>query len=138
MRPDICELAIIGVPFIKVYETLQTFKTPLGIESRDEFGNISNPEIKEYIKSYSPLDNINLELPYPNIFIYSNVYDTLVPYTQPLDYYNKIKEATIFKKGQREISIFIDNKFGHKQGSSVTNKIKSYSIIFDQLERYIS
>jgi hypothetical protein len=63
-----------------------------------------------------------------------------------------MKEARIFKEGineneinenglnliKREISIFIDNKFGHKQGSSVTNKIKSYSIIFDQLERYIS
>ena len=138
IRPDICELAIIGVPFIKVYETLQTFKTPLGTESRDEFGNVTNPAIKEYIKSYSPLDNIHLDLPYPNIFIYSNVYDTLVPYTQPLDYYNKIKEATVFKTNERKISIFIDNKFGHKQGSSVTNKIKMYSIIFDQLERYIS
>jgi oligopeptidase B len=144
MRPDICELAIIGVPFIKVHDTLKSFKTPLGMESRDEFGNVENTEMNKYILSYDPLHNINLELLYPNIFIYSNIYDTLVPYTQPLDYYNKMKEARIFKEGinnktiKREINIFIDNKFGHKQGSSITNKIKSYSIIFDQLERYIS
>ena len=146
IRPDICELAIIGVPFIKVVETLQNYKTPLGIESRDEFGNVTNPDIKKYIKSYAPLENINFELPYPNIFIYSNMHDTLVPYTQPLAYYNKMKDATIFKDGlmidntliKRDISIFIDNKYGHKQGSSSTTKIYLYSIIFDQLERYIS
>jgi len=138
MRPDICQLAIMGVPFVKVYDTLKSYKTPLGIESRDEFGNVTNDVMSKYIKEYDPYNNINLDLEYPNIVIYSNMYDTLVPYSQPYQYYNKIKEARIFKSGKREVNIFIDNKFGHKQGSSITNKIKTYSIIFDQLERYIS
>lgn len=137
MRPDLCELAILGVPFINILSTLSTYKTPLGIESRSEFGNITNNKMADYIKSYSPLDNIQYDLLYPNIFIYANFYDTLVPYKESLDYYNKMNECEVFKNKGREISLFIDNKFGHTQGSSIQSKIESFSIIFDQIFRYI-
>ena len=137
MRPELCELAILGVPFINILSTLSTYKTPLGIESQSEFGNITNHKMVEYIKSYSPLDNIQYDLLYPNIFIYANVYDTLVPYIESIEYYNKMNECEVFKNKGREISLFIDNKFGHTQGSSIQSKIESFSIIFDQLFRYI-
>ena len=134
MRPDICELAIIGVPFVTPIQTMMTHKTPLGLESRTEFGN---PETDlEKIQKYDPILNIDLDKPYPNIFIYTNYYDTLVPYKEPVAYYNKIKNAEVFKK-DKEISIFVDNKFGHTQGSSSESNMKSFAIIFDQLYRYI-
>ena len=74
MRPDLCELAILGVPFINILSTLSTYKTPLGMESRTEFGNVTDNKMVEYIKTYAPLDNIQYDLPYPNIFIYANIY----------------------------------------------------------------
>jgi oligopeptidase B len=138
MRPDLCELAILGVPFINMLSTLSTYKTPLGMESRSEFGNITNDKMADYIKSYSPMDNIQYDLLYPNIFIYANMYDTLVPYKESIEYYNKMTECDVFKHKKRNISLFIDNKFGHTQGSSATSKIESYSIIFDQLFSYIN
>ena len=137
MRPDLCELAILGVPFINVISTLSSYKTPLGVESRSEFGNITNNKMVDYIKSYSPLDNIQYDLLYPNIFIYANFYDTLVPYKESIEYYNKMNECKVFKNKGREISLFIDDKFGHTQGSSIQSKIESFSIIFDQIFRYI-
>jgi oligopeptidase B len=137
MRPDLCELAILGVPFINILSTLSTYKTPLGIESQSEFGNITDNKMNEYIKSYAPLEHIQYDLLYPNIFIYANTYDTLVPYKESLEYYNKMNECEVFKNKTREISLFIDNKFGHTQGSSIQSKIESFSIIFDQICRYI-
>jgi protease II len=137
MRPDICKLAILGVPFIDINYTLNNTKLPLGMESSYEYGNIKDTKIHKYIESYSPLNNINKSALYPNIFIYTNVYDTLVPFKGPLLYYNTIKEADVFKNKEKEISIFIDSKFGHTQGSSTQTKIESYAIIFDQITRYI-
>ena len=142
LRPDICEFAIIGVPFVSPIETMMTYKTPLGIESRSEFGDPTTPIELEKIKTYDPIRNIDLDKKYPNIFIYTNYYDTLVPYKEPLNYYNAMKEANVFKsnpnkENEKEIGIFIDKKFGHVQGSSMDSHVKSYAIIFDQLYRYI-
>ena len=46
------------------------------------------------MKRYSPQDNIDYKKrKYPNIFIYSNLNDTLVPYLEPFNYYLKIKRS---------------------------------------------
>jgi protease II len=125
MRPDICKLAILGVPFVMPKETMSNYKNPLGLESQSEFSDSSNID---------PIQNINLSLNYPNIFIYTNFYDTLVPYKEALNYYNAIKEAKVFKEKEREVNIYIDNKYGHVQGSSQESKRHIYSIIFGQLK----
>ena len=137
MRPDLCNLAILGVPFIDINYSLNNIKLPLGMETSSEYGNINDMKTHKYIDSYSPLKHINKSALYPNIFIYTNVHDTLVPYKGPLLYYNTIKEADVFKHKQKEISIMIDSQFGHTQGSSTQKKIESYAMIFDQLSRYI-
>ena len=137
MRPDLCEFAIIGVPFVSPIETMKTFKTPLGIESRTEFGNPNINSDLDKIKEYAPIQNIDLDKLYPNIFIYTNYYDTLVPYTEPLAYYNAIKKAKVFTNNVKEVNLFIDNKYGHTQGSSLDTRIDSYAVIFDQLYNII-
>ena len=125
MRPDICQFAILGVPFVMPRETMANYKNPLGLESRSEFAH----------SDIDPIENINLSHDYPNIFIYTNFYDTLVPYREPLRYYNAIKEAHVFK--EKKVNIYIDNKYGHTQGSSEESKVYIYSIIFDQLNQFI-
>jgi protease II len=128
MRPDICQLAILGVPFVMPIETMADYKNPLGLESRSEFSY-------KYANEIDPISNINLSHDYPNIFIYSNYYDTLVPYKEPLKYYNAMKEADVFK--EKDIHIYIDNKYGHTQGTSKKSKLHIYSIIMEQLDTYI-
>jgi hypothetical protein len=54
-----------------------------------------------------------------------------------LSYYNAIKKADVFKK-DKEVNIYIDNKYGHVQGSSNESEIHIFSIIFDQLNKYIN
>jgi protease II len=126
MRPDICKFAILGVPYVLPIKTMSTYKIPLGIESQSEFGD------PDFAKDIDPISNINLKHDYPNIFIYTNYYDTLVPYKESLAYYHAIKQADVFQ-GEKKINLYIDNKYGHTQGSSVDSKIHTYAIIFDQL-----
>jgi oligopeptidase B len=128
MRPDICQFAILGVPFVMPIETMSDYRNPLGLESRSEFSSL---------KEIDAIHNIDVSLNYPNIFIYTNYYDTLVPYKEPLNYYNAIKQARVFREKEREVNIYIDNKYGHTQGSSDESKAHSYSIIFDQLNKFI-
>ena len=116
---------------------LSVVLTLSGVNVTVEYGNITDMKTYKYIDSYSPLNHINKSALYPNIFIYTNVHDTLVPYKGPLLYYNTIKEADVFKHKQKEISIMIDPQFGHTQGSSTQKKIESYAMIFDKLTRYI-
>ena len=45
-------------PFVNPYDALQNFNDPLSKTEVSEWGDISNPKIKKYIKSYSPMQNI--------------------------------------------------------------------------------
>ncbi|WP_079117982.1 prolyl oligopeptidase family serine peptidase, partial [Streptococcus pneumoniae] len=45
-------------PFINPYDTLQNPNDPLSKTEIAEWGDIRDPEVKAYIKSYSPMQNI--------------------------------------------------------------------------------
>lgn len=136
-EPNICKLAILGVPFINVEESLKKYKNPLGFESHTEYGNPYIQKNLDYIRSYDPINNIKKDGLYPNIFIYSNLNDTLVSYKQPLMYYEKMKELSVFKKKISSIDIHIDFLYGHNQGSSLSEKSRSYAEIYSKVEEYL-
>ena len=137
MKPDICELAIMGVPFVTPLLTLGSYKNPLGFESHSEWGDPRNKNVHDYIKSYSPVDNIRQCANYPNIFIYANLNDTLTPYKETLMYYDKMKEVEVFKNNEKDINVYLNDKFGHNQGSSLNDSNYTFSLIFSALDKYI-
>lgn len=133
IEPDICNLAILGVPFITPILTMKSKHNPLGYESHSEFGNPHLTTHLSYIKSYAPLHNIKKNGSYPHIFIYSNLNDTLVPYKESILYYEQMKEVDVFKNKKRDLQLFIDPLFGHNQGSSKKDKLTSYARIIDMI-----
>jgi len=138
MKPDICKLAIMGVPFISPVITMSSPNNPLGFESHSEWGNPLKKPYRKYIQSYSPFQNLNANGDYPNMFIYSNLNDSLVPYKEPYLYYKKLKEnVTVFKDNKKDIHLYIDDKFGHNQGSSYKDDIYLFSLLFSMIEKYI-
>lgn len=136
-RPDLCKLAIMGVPFLTPLLTMGSPKNPLGFESHSEWGDPRNPANYENIKSYSPIENIQACKKYPNIFIYSNLNDTLTPYKETMKYYNLMKEVDVFKNKERDLLIFMDDKFGHKQGTKFNDHNYIYSLVFNMLNKYL-
>lgn len=137
MEPDLCKVALVGVPFVSPIETMKTYKTPLGIETQSELGNPNNKHTEKYLHSYAPLENIKPEGNYPNIFIYTNLNDTLVPYVEPLQYYNHMKNLEIYKSGKKNISLYIDFRFGHKQGTLLKDRSEHYALLFNYLLKYL-
>tara|TARA_B100000886_G_C20118078_1_gene364698 strand:- start:303 stop:575 length:273 start_codon:yes stop_codon:yes gene_type:complete len=69
------------------------------------------------MESYDPIKNINYKNDYPNIFIYSNINDSLVPYYHVLKYFNKIKNSSVFKVGKKLALLNIKLKYGHMQST---------------------
>lgn len=134
-EPSLFQLAILGVPFVDVIDTMTNDCQPLTTEEYEEWGNPSNAQLEKYMRSYSPIDNINLSSDYPNIYIYSNVEDSLVPYKSVLNYFEKIKEADVFKSGKKQIVLDIDDKYGHGQATeryeSMQEMAKMYAVILN-------
>ena len=118
MRPELFNLVIMGVPFLNVLSEMCNDKKPLTTEEYYEWGNPKEKKYFEYIKSYCPYTNINLKNEYPNIYIYSNIEDSLVDYKVPYNYYLKIRESEVFKNKSRNIFLNIKLKYGHKGSSN--------------------
>ena len=67
---------------------------------------------------YCPYNNIDLCKEYPNLYIYSNLVDSLVSYKVPYNYYIKIREADVYKSGKKNIYLNIKMKYGHSGSSN--------------------
>jgi len=133
--PSLFHLAILGGPFVDVIDSMTNDCQPLTTEEYEEWGNPKDKKIEAYMRSYSPADNINLSSDYPNLYIYSNVEDSLVPYKSVLNYFEKIKQADVFKSGKKQIVLDIDDKYGHGQASdryeSMQEMAKTYAVILN-------
>lgn len=137
MRPDLCSLVIMGVPFLTPIETMSSGKNPLGLETHSELGNINDKKMKEYIQSYSPIENINNCAKYPNIFIYANLNDTLTPYKETVQYVKKMENVDVFKNGSRDLLVYLDEKFGHKQGTKLCDKYYIFALVLSAMKKYL-
>ncbi len=78
-KPELFKAAIAHVPFVDILNTMLDENLPLTPGEFKEWGNPKDPEYFEYIKSYSPYDNIKAQQ-YPNIFITAGLSDPRVGY----------------------------------------------------------
>jgi oligopeptidase B len=90
MRPDLFKVAVVQVPFTDVINTMLDESLPLTVGEFQEWGN---PKIKseyEYMKSYSPYDNIQAKA-YPTILVRTSLNDSQVMYWEPAKYVAKLR-----------------------------------------------
>ncbi len=91
MKPELYKAAVADVPFVDVLNTMLDPSLPLTTMEYEEWGNPEDKEYYEYIKSYSPYDNIT-EKHYPDILITTSINDTRVAYWEPAKWHAKLKE----------------------------------------------
>ena len=95
---------------------------PLAYESHFEFGNPFDKKEREEIKKYSPYLQVDKEKEYPNIYIFSNLYDSKTPYIEGYSYYHKLKDCNVFKNNKKDLIYYLNNKYGHNQSSKHTDR----------------
>ena len=71
MKPDISCVAIAGVPFVDVINTMMDPSIPLTINEYEEWGNPNELHVFKYMAEYSPYENIK---PGVQVILYSLIY----------------------------------------------------------------
>ena len=79
MRPDLFKAVLSQVPFVDVLNTMLDASLPLTTSEYIEWGNPNEKAAYEYMKKYSPYDNIGKKN-YPATLVKVSVNDSQVPY----------------------------------------------------------
>lgn len=133
MRPDLWRGVVSAVPFVDVVTTMLDETIPLTTFEFDEWGNPKNKEYYDYMKSYSPYDNIEAKN-YPNILVTSGYWDSQVQYWEPAKYVAKLREM---KTDQNLLLFWCNMDAGHGGKSGRFEALKEvaleYVFMFDLL-----
>ena len=79
MRPDLFKAVVSQVPFVDVLNTMLDASLPLTTSEYIEWGNPNDKAAFDYMKTYSPYDNI-AKKDYPAMLVKVSVNDSQVPY----------------------------------------------------------
>ena len=108
-RPDLFACAVAQVPFVDALTTMLDESIPLTVNEYEEWGDPNDPEFYEYMKGYSPYDNVH-RAPYPALLVTAGLNDPRVPYWEPAKWVAKLRTATL---SARPILLKTDLGSGH-------------------------
>ncbi len=89
-RPDLFRAAVAQVPFMDVVNTMIDSTLPLTTGEYEEWGNPAEATYFEYIRSYSPYDNL-LARAYPALLVEASLNDSQVMYWEPAKYVARLR-----------------------------------------------
>ena len=112
------------VPFVDVVTTMLDESIPLTTGEYDEWGNPNDKEYYEYMKSYSPYDNIT-EKCYPNILVTTGLHDSQVQYWEPAKWVAKLRDL---KKDNNVLIFKTDMTSGHGGASGRFESLKEEAL----------
>ncbi|MBK5209802.1 MAG: prolyl oligopeptidase family serine peptidase, partial [Flavobacteriaceae bacterium] len=104
---------------------------PLTTGEYDEWGNPNKQAYYDYMKSYSPYDNVSVQK-YPNMLVTTGLHDSQVQYFEPAKWVAKLRELKIDKN---ILLMHIDMEAGHGGASgrfdSLKETARDYSFVID-------
>jgi oligopeptidase B len=89
--PELYNGIIAAVPFVDVITTMLDDSIPLTTGEYDEWGNPNDILYYNYIKSYSPYDNVEAK-DYPNMLVTTGLNDSQVQYWEPAKWVAKLRD----------------------------------------------
>ncbi len=85
LRPDLFKAVISDVPFVDVINSMSDATLPLTVGEYEEWGNPENQPEYDYMKRYSPYENLRAT-DYPSILVKTSFNDSQVMYWEPAKY----------------------------------------------------
>ena len=123
-EPELFNGIVAQVPFVDVVTTMLDESIPLTTGEYDEWGNPNDKEYYEYMKSYSPYDNIT-EKCYPNILVTTGLHDSQVQYWEPAKWVSKLRDL---KKDNNVLIFKTDMTSGHGGASGRFESLKEEAL----------
>ena len=90
LRPDLFKAVHSAVPFVDVMNTMMDASLPLTVGEYLEWGNPNEKAAFDYMRSYSPCDNLQKKA-YPSILVTTSYNDSQVMYWEPAKYVAKLR-----------------------------------------------
>ena len=131
MEPELYHGVIASVPFVDVVTTMLDDTIPLTTGEYDEWGNPNEKEYYDYIKSYSPYDNVEAKN-YPHLYVSTGLHDSQVQYWEPAKWVAKLRD---YKTGDNLLFLDTNMEAGHGGASgrfeALKETAKEYAFILD-------
>lgn len=132
MRPDLWKGVVAAVPFVDVVTTMLDESIPLTTGEFDEWGNPKNKASYDYMKSYSPYDNVEKK-EYPAMLVTTGLHDSQVQYWEPAKWVAKLRT---YKTDANPLYLYCNMSTGHGGASGRFERLKEtamqYAFILDQ------
>ena len=133
MRPDVCKVAHLAVPFVDVINTMLDESLPLTVGEFLEWGNPKKKEEYDYMKTYCPYTNLTKKN-YPAILVTTSFNDSQVMYWEPAKYVAKLRSL---KTDNNPLLFKIKMEAGHGGASGRYDYLKdqafNYAFVLNQL-----
>lgn len=131
IAPELYHGVIAQVPFVDVVTTMLDESIPLTTGEYDEWGNPNEKEYYDYMKSYSPYDNVKAQN-YPNMLVTTGLHDSQVQYWEPAKWVAKLRT----KKTDKNILLLNTNMDAGHGGASgrfeqLKETAKEFSFLLD-------
>ncbi len=131
MSPELYNGVVAAVPFVDVVTTMLDDSIPLTTGEYDEWGNPNKKEYYDYMKSYSPYDNVVAQ-EYPNMLVTTGLHDSQVQYWEPAKWVAKLREL---KTDTNKLLLHTNMEAGHGGASGRFEVLKEvaeeYAFLLD-------
>ena len=124
MAPDLWNGIIADVPFVDVINTMLDESIPLTTNEFDEWGNPKQKAAYDYMKSYSPYENVEKKA-YPNMLVTTGLHDSQVQYFEPAKWVAKLRAT---KTDKNVLFLKTNMEFGHGGASGRFDYLKDVSL----------
>jgi oligopeptidase B len=129
--PELYNGVIAAVPFVDVITTMLDDSIPLTTGEYDEWGNPNDKLYYEYMKSYSPYDNVGVK-DYPNMLVTTGLNDSQVQYWEPAKWVAKLRDM---KTDSNQLYLKTNMEAGHGGASgrfeSLKEDAEEFAFLFD-------
>lgn len=94
LAPDTFTGILASVPFVDPLTSILDPSLPLTVIEWDEWGDpLHDADVYEYMKSYSPYENVRSDAHYPRILARTSLNDTRVLYVEPAKWVARLREV---------------------------------------------
>jgi oligopeptidase B len=123
LAPELYNGVVAQVPFVDVVTTMLDDSIPLTTGEYDEWGDPNEIGFYDYMKSYSPYDNISNKR-YPNMLVTSGFHDSQVQYWEPTKWVARLRLQT---KNTSQLFLKTNMEAGHGGASGRFEALKEVS-----------
>lgn len=120
LRPDLYRGVVAQVPFVDVVTTMLDASIPLTTAEYEQWGNPNAKEAYDYMKSYSPYDNV-IAAKYPHIYIETGYHDSQVQYWEPAKWAARLRDENT---GANVVVFRTNMEAGHGGASGRFERLK--------------